>query len=129
MKNILAENMRRFGTKNLTEAAMVSKTAASSVPQSLVGRTVTMWTKESQTGDGMDLGIVRVQREGKNRVTVSGLDLSDAELIDAYNAGRSVTVTIEFMLDRGDTKFFDTLTGMILYNRWLVGELTKTYFK
>lgn len=129
MKNILAENMRRFGTKNLTEAAQVTKAMASSVPQSLVGRTVTMWTKESQTGDGMDLGIVRVQREGKNRVTVSGLDLSDAELIDSYNAGRSVTVTIEFMLDRGDTKFFDTLTGMILYNRWLVGELNKTYFK
>lgn len=128
MKNILAENMRRFGTKNLAEAASVTKTMASSLPQSLVGRTVTLWTNKAQTGDSVDCGIAKIRRVNKNAVAVVVIDLSDAELVDAYNAGKSVTASAEFLFYRGDTKLFMNITGEIFYNRWLVAELTKEYF-
>lgn len=128
MKNILAENMRRFHTKNLKEAAQVTKAMASSVPQSLVGRTVTLWTNKAQTGDSVDCGIAKISRDDKNTVAIAVIDLSDEALVAAYNAGKSVTPTAEFLFFRGDTKLFMNITGTIFYNRWLVAELTKAYF-
>jgi hypothetical protein len=128
MKNTLRENMRRFGTKNLTEAA-ASKSTESSVPKSLVGRSVTFWGTEAQTGNvGVDLGVTGVRRNGAGQVIITGIDLGDAATLAAYNAGKSVR-GMEFMHNRGTTKFFDLSDGNVYFNRWVAGELARTYFK
>jgi hypothetical protein len=128
MKNTLRENMRRFGTKNLTEAA-ASKSTEASVPKSVVGRSVTLWGTEAQTGNiGIDLGVTGVRRNGASQVIITGIDLGDKAVVDAYNAGKSVR-GMEFMHNRGTTKFFDLSDGNVYFNRWLAGELARTYFK
>ncbi len=128
MKNTLWENMRRFGTKNLREAA-ASKSTESSVPKSVVGRSVTLWGTEAQTGNvGIDLGVTGVRRNGASQVIITGIDLGDKAVVDAYNAGKTV-LGMEFLHNRGTTKFFDLSDGNVYFNRWLAGELARTYFK
>jgi hypothetical protein len=127
MKNTLRENMRRFGTKNLTEAA-ASKSTESSVPKSVVGRSVTLWGTEAQTGDvGIDLGVTGVRRQRTAQVIITGIDLGDAATLAAYNAGKSVRA-MEFLHTKGTTKFFDLSDGNVYFNRWLAGELARAYF-
>lgn len=129
MKYTLAENMRRFATKNLREAAQASKSTEKTVPRSIVGRTVTMWANESQTGnEGMDIGVASIRRIGKDRVILVAIDLADEQKVAAYESGRSVTASEEFMFDRGAKKFFGLTYPGAYYNRWLVAELTKIYF-
>jgi hypothetical protein len=128
MKNTLRENMRRFGTKNLREVA-ATKSTESTVPKSVVGRSVTLWGTEAQTGDvGIDLGVTGVRRNGASQVIITGIDLGDKAVVDAYNAGKSVR-GMEFLHNRGTTKFFDLSDGNVYFNRWLAGELARTYFK
>lgn len=125
MKNILAENMRRFGTKNLAEAATVKKGRKSS---ELVGRTVTLYGDESQGSGVMDIGIADAKYDAsRKRFQIVGIDLEDAAKLQAYNAGKPVTADIEIMFEPEDNKFFDMFTGTVFYNRWLAGELNKIY--
>ena len=125
MKNTLAENMRRFGTKNLTEA-VASKADQSSVPASLVGRTVTMHSQpEQNTNVGYDIGIIALRQSG-DKIGIMGLDLTDDATVAAYEAGKQVPA-LEFWFRRGGTGFY--YSGLTFYNRWLAGELTRTYFK
>ena len=128
MKNILRENMRRFGTKNLTEVATVTKGRKSS---ELVGRSVTLWGNEAQSGSEiMYMYIADTHYDhAKRRFQVVGLDMSDEEKVAAFNAGESVAASIEIMFEPGNKTnvFFDMYTGTKFYNRWLAGELNKIY--
>ena len=125
MKHTLMENMRRFGTKNLREAS-ASMLDKSSVPASLVGRSITMWDNETQTGNGgIDINVVATRRAG-DKIGIMGLDLADDAAVAAYNAGKSVP-TMEFWFSRDATGFY--YSGLTFYNRWLVGELNRMYFK
>jgi hypothetical protein len=125
MKHILAENMRRFATKNLREAT-ASMADKSSVPAGLTGRSVTMWDNKTQTGNsGIDISIIAIRRTG-DKIGIMGLDLSDDATVDAYNAGKSVPA-LEFWFRRDGTGFY--YTGLTFYNRWLVSELNQLYFK
>ena len=126
MKHILAENMRRFGTKNLTEAATVTK--PTNLGDDIIGRTVSMWSNKSQTVEGMDIGIADLKKIGAN-VKIVAIDLSDVEKVKAYNAGEAVTISEEFFFYKGDTKFFSMgMSPRPYYNRWLVDQLNKTYY-
>jgi len=121
--------MRRFATKNLREASASKAAAASSVPQSIVGKTVTMWANPAQTGnEGMDIGVASIRRIGKDRVILVAIDLADEAKVAAYEAGKSVTASEEFMFDRGATKFFGLTYPGAYYNKWLVSELNRIYF-
>jgi hypothetical protein len=117
--------MRRFATKNLREAT-ASMADKSSVPASLVGRTVTMHSQpEQNTNVGYDIGIIAIRRTG-DKIGIMGLDLADDANVAAYEAGKQVPA-LEFWFSRGGTGFY--YSGLTFYNRWLVGELNRTYFK
>ena len=125
MKHTLWENMHRFGTKNLREAA-ASKADSASVPASLVGRTVTMHSQpEQNTNVGYDIGIIALRQSG-DKIGIMGLDLTDEANVAAYEAGKQVPA-LEFWFRRGGNAFY--YSGLTFYNRWLVGELNRTYFK
>jgi hypothetical protein len=111
-----------------------SKTGGESVPKSLVGRTVTIWKNPQQTSKAIDIQIVQVERFGNKAITFVGLDLSNPKTLAAYKAGKSVSAE-QYIWERGTNKLLDlnnidTTPGAgTYYNKWLIGELTKEYFK
>lgn len=100
MKNILAENMRRFHTKNLTEAT-------SKNPFGIDGKTVTLWADAMQTEKAADIRIMGTL-EGPGTAIITGD--SDSYMFKKGNA--YVTTISSYGKER-------------LYNKWLINTLTQ----